>query len=59
VSSSETWSPLVSDTVHSSSSAAIVEFGDLDQGVLELVQVSPSSAAISSSVGARWSGARA
>ena len=37
VSSSETWSPLASLTVHSSSSAAIVRVRDLQQRLLELL----------------------
>ncbi len=55
VSSSDTWSPLESDTVHSSSSAAIVELEIWIRASWNSSRLSPSSSAISSSVGGRWS----
>ena len=55
VSSSEIWSPLESDTVHSSSSAAIVEFEIWISASWNSSIDMPSSFAISSSVGARCS----
>src|SRR4051794_41350095 len=55
VSSNETWSPLESLTVHSSSRAAIVEFEICSSESWNSSTLIPSSSAISSSVGARCS----
>ncbi len=55
MSSSETWSPEASDTVHSSSSAATVELEICSSASWKSPTVISSSCAISSSVGARCS----
>ena len=55
VCSSDTWSPLESETVHSSSSAAIVELEICISDSWNSSTSMPSSADISSSVGARCS----
>ena len=55
VSSSDTWSPLESLTDHSSSSAAIVELEICSSASWNSWTLMSSSAAISSSVGARCS----
>ena len=54
MSSSEIASPVESDTLHSSSSATIVEFEIWISASWKASTVSDSSVAISSSVGARW-----
>ena len=52
---SETWSPLESDTLHSSSSATIEECEIASSDSFSSSTVMPISSAISLSVGARWS----
>ena len=55
MSSSDTWSPVASDTFHSSSSATIVEFEICSSASWKSSIETASSVAISSSVGARCS----